>query len=58
MLIRLTGKTELVRSGTWDVPETAGVYLIHDLRGTLYVGKSINLRKRFEQHLEKVITSH
>ena len=32
------------------VPETPGVYLIHDLRGVLYIGRAGNLRRRFEQH--------
>ncbi|SFU78125.1 GIY-YIG catalytic domain-containing protein [Methylobacterium sp. 174MFSha1.1] len=32
------------------VPEAGGVYLIHDLRGILYVGRTINLRQRLAQH--------
>lgn len=32
------------------VPSTSGVYLIHDVRGVLYVGQSKNLRRRFDQH--------
>lgn len=32
------------------VPRCSGVYLIRDLRGMLYVGKAINLRRRFDQH--------
>ena len=27
-----------------------GVYLIHDLRGVLYVGRSTNLQRRFDEH--------
>ena len=46
------------------VPHSPGVYLIHDLRGVLYVGRSENLRKRYDQHywrtnnpyLQKVLT--
>ena len=34
------------------VPHEAGVYLIRDLRGCLYVGKTCDLRRRFDQHLE------
>ena len=34
------------------VPGDAGVYLIHDMRGLLYVGRSMNLRRRFHQHLD------
>lgn len=32
------------------VPRGPGVYLIHDLRGVLYVGRGGNIRKRFEDH--------
>lgn len=32
------------------VPHQPGVYLIHDLRGVLYVGRSIDLRRRFDEH--------
>jgi excinuclease UvrABC nuclease subunit len=34
------------------VPPDPGVYLIRDMRGLLYVGRSNNLRSRFHQHLE------
>jgi predicted GIY-YIG superfamily endonuclease len=33
------------------VPKCLGVYLIHDLRGVLYIGRSINLHRRFNEHL-------
>src|SRR5262245_2899546 len=33
------------------VPRRSGVYLVHDLRGVLYVGESAVLRGRFHQHL-------
>src|SRR5262245_13955745 len=32
------------------VPQRAGVYLLHDLRGVLYVGSTSNLYRRFDQH--------
>ena len=32
------------------VPERPGIYLIHDLRGVLYVGRTENLYRRFGQH--------
>ncbi len=32
------------------VPQEAGVYMIHDLRGVLYVGRTANLCRRFRQH--------
>ena len=37
----------------WElcVPSRSGIYLISDLRGPLYVGKTVNLRSRFAQHL-------
>ena len=34
-----------------DLPEAAGVYYFHDLHGqVIYVGKAINIRKRFKGH--------
>lgn len=44
------GSIELVLSRDFMVPDDAGVYLIHDLRGVLYVGQSRQLRARFGQH--------
>lgn len=32
------------------VPRQGGVYLLHDLRGVLYVGATGNLNRRFHQH--------
>lgn len=32
------------------IPRMAGVYVIHDLRGALYVGRSQTLRRRFDEH--------
>ena len=32
------------------LPKTAGVYFIHDFRGVLYVGESLNIKNRFIQH--------
>lgn len=32
------------------VPNLTGVYLIHDLRGTLYIGSATELRRRYEDH--------
>ena len=34
------------------VPLTSGVYVIADLRGPLYVGKTNNLRRRFGEHFD------
>lgn len=33
-----------------DVPMTSGIYLVHDIRGVLYIGQSDNLRRRFDEH--------
>lgn len=44
------GTVELVLTREFIVPDNAGVYLIHDLRGVLYVGQSRKLRQRFAQH--------
>lgn len=44
------GSTELAMTREFLVPEDAGVYMVHDLRGVLYVGLSRNLRQRFVQH--------
>ena len=38
------------RSWSLGVPTRPGVYLIHDLRGILYVGRADQLRRRFEEH--------
>lgn len=34
------------------VPEEPGIYLFHDLRGVLYVGRTTKLRRRFRQHID------
>ncbi|WP_445206905.1 GIY-YIG nuclease family protein [Aminobacter sp. Piv2-1] len=44
------GSIELVLAREFVVPDDPGVYLIHDLRGVLYVGQSRHLRQRFVQH--------
>ena len=62
----LWAKTDLPPSVTWpdrpsttffgeawqiEIPADSGLYLIHDLRGPLYVGRTTDLRRRFVQHL-------
>lgn len=32
------------------VPNQAGIYFIHDFRGVLYIGRTENLKERFDQH--------
>ena len=46
------GTTSFRPSHSFYVPTVPGVYLIHDLRGSLYVGRSDNIGKRFQQHHE------
>jgi predicted GIY-YIG superfamily endonuclease len=36
--------------GSLSVPQKPGVYLIHDLRGVLYIGRTANLHQRYFQH--------
>lgn len=50
--IPLSGAVPLRRVRGFLIPDEPGVYLIHDLRGILYVGRSICLRRRFAEHCE------
>ena len=40
-------------SDSWSriVPTAGGIYLIHDLRGVLYIGRTNNIKRRFTEHL-------
>ncbi|WP_163853738.1 GIY-YIG nuclease family protein [Paenibacillus elgii] len=53
MQVNLSGTVKFSLASMGNVPIDSGVYLIHDLRGTLYIGKSTNLQRRFEQHWYK-----
>lgn len=46
----LDGAVPFRRSSDILVPTGAGVYLIHDLRGVLYVGQTEMLQRRFLEH--------
>lgn len=46
----LDGTVAFRRTSDVLVPVLGGVYLIHDLRGVLYVGLSRDLRRRFQEH--------
>lgn len=46
----LDGTVWFRRGWALSIPEQAGVYIISDLRGVLYVGRTRNLLTRFEQH--------
>lgn len=50
--IPLSGPVPLRRVRGFIIPDEPGVYLIHDLRGVLYAGRSICLRRRFAEHCE------
>ncbi|WP_299572992.1 GIY-YIG nuclease family protein [uncultured Williamsia sp.] len=39
-------------SSTADIPDVGGVYVISDLRGPLYIGRTDDLNRRFHKHLE------
>lgn len=44
------GTADFVDSSLILIPKRAGVYLIHDLRGPLYVGVTENFTRRFHEH--------
>lgn len=48
--VELNGSTAFRHTRHIFVPKKAGVYLIHDLRGVLYVGRTCNLYRRFDEH--------
>ena len=48
--IELSGSTAFRHTRHIYVPKKGGVYLIHDLRGVLYVGRTRNLYRRFDEH--------
>jgi predicted GIY-YIG superfamily endonuclease len=44
------GTVPFRRTSDVFIPAEPGVYIIHDLRGALYVGRSVSLLRRFEEH--------
>ncbi len=50
---KLKDKVAYKISNKYFIPESSGVYFVHDLRGFLYIGETKNLQKRFLQHLQK-----
>ena len=50
--ITLAGPVPLARRQAFLIPEDPGVYVIHDLRGILYAGRTSQLRRRFGEHCE------
>ncbi|WP_373690656.1 GIY-YIG nuclease family protein [Endozoicomonas sp. ISHI1] len=49
-MLALDGETLFTQGHKLVVPDQPGVYVIHDLRGPLYVGKTERLSRRFSQH--------
>lgn len=48
--LHLDGTVAYVEGWAILVPSTTGVYLVHDLRGFLYIGRTQNLNTRYRQH--------
>lgn len=48
--IEMSGSTAFRHTRHIHVPKKGGVYLIHDLRGVLYIGRTRNLYRRFDEH--------
>lgn len=44
------GTVPFRRTSDIHLPARAGVYLIHDLRGALYVGRTCSILRRFQEH--------
>lgn len=54
-LVELDGTVRYRGAWALAVPRRPGVYLMHDLRGVIYIGRAEDLRRRFEEHL---VASH
>jgi len=48
--VELDGTVPFRRTSDLLVPDRSGVYILHDLRGALYVGRTCSLRRRFQEH--------
>lgn len=48
--IDLDGTVPFRRTSDMLLPLVGGVYIIHDLRGALYVGRTGDLLRRFQEH--------
>jgi predicted GIY-YIG superfamily endonuclease len=46
----LDGTVPFRRTSDVLIPARPGVYIIHDLRGALYVGRTCSLLRRFQEH--------
>jgi excinuclease UvrABC nuclease subunit len=47
------GEIPCYLSCMWRLSCNPGVYLFTDLRGPLYIGRTNNLRRRYEEHLRR-----
>jgi predicted GIY-YIG superfamily endonuclease len=48
--VRLDGSVPFRRTSDVLLPRSGGVYIIHDLRGALYIGRTGELLRRFQEH--------
>lgn len=48
--VELDGTVPFRRTSDLLVADRPGVYILHDLRGALYVGRTCSLRRRFLEH--------
>lgn len=48
--LKLDGQVPFRPSYSFDLPQRGGVYLIYDLRGCLYIGRTDDLYDRFDTH--------
>lgn len=48
--VELDGTVPFRRASDLLIPDRPGVYILHDLRGALYVGRTCSLRRRFQEH--------
>jgi predicted GIY-YIG superfamily endonuclease len=48
--VELDGTVPFRRTSDLLVPPQPGVYILHDLRGALYVGRTCSLSRRFQEH--------
>jgi excinuclease UvrABC nuclease subunit len=51
-LVELDGTVRYRGAWALAVPRRPGVYLMHDLRGVIYIGRAEDLRRRYEDHLD------
>jgi len=50
LIISFDGQTQYLVGQDWRIPQSGGIYFIHDLRGTIYIGRTNSLHRRFTEH--------